>query len=478
MPAADPRPRPSSVPDIVPEVLPDVEVAGERLTGEELAGAAERVAAAVAGAPVVAIEARPSTVTVAAVLGCLRAGVPFVPLPPDAGRRERAHLIADAGARLLVGTDGTVAPLPAPVDTTDPHRLHTDGAAPLDPDVALLLYTSGTTGLPKGVPVTRAAVVACLDGLAEAWAWGPADTLVHGLPLFHVHGLVLGVLGALRTGSRLVHTGRPTPAGYAAAAEAGGTLFFGVPTVWGRVAADAAAAAALSRARLLVSGSAGLPRPVAEALAATTGRAPVERYGMTETLITVATRHDDASGPGWVGHPIAGVETRVVETDGRPVPAGEIGRLEVRGTTVFRGYHGRPDTGDVFTADGWFRTGDAAAVDATGRHRILGRAEQDLISSGGYRIGAGEIEAALLAHPAVAETAVVGEPDADLGQRVVAYVVRDGSTAADEPDRVLAERLIGWVVEELSVHKRPREVRFVAALPRNAMGKLQKSLLG
>jgi fatty acid CoA ligase FadD36 len=313
------------------------------------------------------------------------------------------------------------------------------------------MYTSGTTGPPKGAVLSHAAIAAGLDGLFEAWQWGADDVLAHGLPLFHVHGLVLGVLGALRAGSPLVHTGRPTPQAYAAA---GATLYFGVQTVWGRVAADPASARALRSARLLVSGSAALPRPVFDDLVALAGQGPVERYGMTETLITLAARADGPRRPGLVGTPIRGVEARLV---------GE-GELEVRGGTLFDGYLNRPP---ALTPDGWFATGDSAVLEADG-YRILGRTKDDLIKSGGYRIGAGEVEATLLGHPSVQEAAVVGEPDPDLGQRIVAYVV---GTDVDE------QALIDHVARELSVHKRPREVRVVAALPRNALGKVVKSRL-
>jgi fatty acid CoA ligase FadD36 len=235
--------------------------------------------------------------------------------------------------------------------------------------------------------------------------------------------------------------------------------------VWGRIAADTSSAAALRGARLLVSGSAGLPPSVFRALREHAGQGPVERYGMTETLITLATRVDGEREPGWVGTPLAGVQARVVDDAGAPAGADVIGDLQVRGATLFDGYlHG--DAG--FTPDGWFRTGDAAAVSATGNHRIVGRAKDDLIKSGGYRIGAGEIEAVLLEHPSVAEVAVVGVPDDDLGQRIVAYVV---GSAVD------ADRLIDLVASQLSAHKRPREVRVVDALPRNAMGKVQKGQL-
>ncbi len=317
------------------------------------------------------------------------------------------------------------------------------------------------------MPLSRQAIAADLDALAEAWQWTADDVLVHGLPLFHVHGLVLGLLGSLRVGNRFVHTGKPTPAGYA---EAGGTLYFGVPTVWSRVVADPAAAEALRSARLLVSGSAPLPVPVFDQLVRLTGHAPVERYGSTESLITLSTRADGERRPGWVGLPLRGVETRLVDDAGGPVPHdGEtIGRLQVRGPTLFDGYLNRPDaTAEAFDADGWYRTGDVAVVDSGGMHRIVGRESVDLIKSGGYRVGAGEIETALLGHPGVREAAVVGLPDEDLGQRIVAFVVGDADS----------ETLIDYVAGQLSVHKRPREVRMVDSLPRNAMGKVLKKEL-
>jgi len=280
------------------------------------------------------------------------------------------------------------------------------------------------------------------------------------------------VLGPLRVGGRCVHTGRPTPEAYAAAARSGGSLYFGVPTVWSRLAADATSARALSSARLLVSGSAPLPVPVFERLAELTGHAPIERYGMTETLITLSTRADGERRPGSVGLPIGAVRTRLVAEDGSPAPHdGEtVGELQVAGPTLSEGYLGRPDAdAETRTADGWFRTGDVAVIGADGFHRIVGRASVDLIKSGGFRIGAGEVEAALRDHPQVEDAAVVGAPDADLGQAIVAYVVPAGP--------VTGGQLTDFVAERLSVHKRPRRVVLVAELPRNAMGKVLKKQL-
>jgi fatty acid CoA ligase FadD36 len=451
---------------------PALTVGDVSLRRAELFGAAASVAEQVRGAPVAAVHAEPAAQTVVAVVGCLLAGVPLVPVPPDSGPKELAHILADSGASVWLGAAGTAPDgLDAvPVDLAA--RSGTSWSTPGPSATAMIMYTSGTTGSPKGVVLSHRALVAGLDGLAEAWAWTADDVLVHGLPLFHVHGLILGVLGALRVGSPLVHTRLPRPAGYAAAAtEHGGTLFFGVPTVWSRIAAEPDCARALRSARLLVSGSAALPPSVFRDVAALAGQPPVERYGMTETMITVAVRADGERRAGWVGVPIDGVRTRVVDDLGALLPPdGEtIGDLQVQGDCLFEGYLGRPEaTAASWTGDGWFRTGDAAVLDAAGYHRIVGRRSADLIKSGGYRIGAGEVEAALLDHPSVAEAAVVGLPDPDLGQRIVAFVVAEGV----EPDA-----LIEHVAGQLSVHKRPREVRLVDSLPRNAMGKVQKARL-
>lgn len=449
------------------ELADAVSIDGTVLSRSDLVGAATSVAERVSVAQRVAVLATPTPTTVLAIIGCLIAGVPVVPVPADVGAAERRHILADSGAQAWLGerpdeVEG-LPHIPVRMHARSWHRY----PEPAPNSTAIIMYTSGTTGAPKGVPISRQAIADDIDALAAAWQWTAADTLVHGLPLFHVHGLVLGLLGSLRIGNRFVHTGKPTPAAYA---QAQGTLYFGVPTVWSRVAKDLDSALALSTARLLVSGSAPLPVPVFDELVRLTGHAPVERYGSTESLITLSTRVDGERRPGWVGLPVAGVQTRLVDDDGAPVAHdGEsIGQLQIKGPMVFGGYLNRPEaTADAFDSDGWYRTGDVAVIDADGMHRIVGRESVDLIKSGGYRIGAGEIETVLLGHDGVDEVAVVGVPDDDLGQRIVAFVV--GNAAPDT--------LIDFVAQQLSAHKRPREVRLVDSLPRNAMGKVMKKEL-
>lgn len=428
----------------------------------------------------VAIWAQPEVETCVAIVAALAAGVPAVPINPKLGTRELQHVISDAIPDLVLAAPHAVLPEalhPIPRLSVD---LQAQGAAiPPEPDPewpALIIYTSGTTGPPKGVVLPRRAIAADIDALAEAWAWTARDVLVHALPLSHVHGLVLGMLGPLRLGGAVHHLGSFSIDGVVRELGGSATMLFGVPTMYHRLAAAAEhnseVAAALSRARLLVSGSAALSVSDHQRIASTTGQHVAQRYGMTESLITCAVRAEGPREPSTVGPPLNGVRLRLVDDQGDTLEVADtVGEIEVAGPTLFLGYLNRPDATAEAMHDGWFRTGDVATRSADGHLRIVGRRSTDLISSGGYKIGAGEIEDALLEHPGVAEAAVTGEPDPDLGERLVAWVV-----AAGEPPPA-AEELAEHVARLLAPHKRPRVVRFLAALPRNDLGKVRKAEL-
>ena len=458
---------------------------GDRsLTYAELAAATGALTGRLARHDRVAVWATSELETAVAVVAALEAGVAAVPLNPKSGEKELGHILNDSAPGLLLAAPG--AELPQAV--RDLERLdidvHGTGTAPessaRDDDPALVVYTSGTTGPPKGAVLPRRAVASTLDALADAWRWTQDDVLVHGLPLFHVHGLVLGTLGPLRRGGSVRHLGRFSTEGVARELNAGATMLFGVPTMYHRIAQtlpdDPELAKALAGARLLVSGSAALPVHDHERITAATGRRVIERYGMTETLMNTSVRADGEPRAGTVGVPLPGVELRLVEEDGAPITSydGEtVGEIQVRGPNLFTEYLNRPDaTAAAFTDDGWFRTGDMAVRDADGYVRIVGRKATDLIKSGGYKIGAGEIENALLEHPGVREAAVTGEPDADLGERIVAWIVPEDP---EVPPGL--EELADHVASRLAPHKRPRVVHHLGALPRNDMGKIMKRAL-
>jgi malonyl-CoA/methylmalonyl-CoA synthetase len=456
---------------------------GERsLTFRELRDAAAALASRLEGEERVAVFAELALETGVAVVGALAAGVAAVPINPAIGERELGHIVSDSAPTRVLCAPG--AELPAGLGSLP--RIDVDLAArggtlpsEASPEAAaLVLYTSGTTGPPKGVVLPRRAIASNLDALVEAWEWTAGDVLVHALPLFHVHGLVLGILGPIRIGCRLRHAGRFSPEAVCTALAPGGTMLFGVPTMYHRLA-DAAEgdpwiAAALAGARLLVSGSAALPVREHARIERATGQRIVERYGLTETLMNCSIRASGERRPGYVGPPLRGVDLRLVGDDDETIEAWDdetIGEVHVRGPNLFSEYLNRPDATAEAVRDGWFRTGDLATCATDGYIRIVGRRATDLIKTAGFKVGAGEVEAALLEHPGVAEAAVTGEPDDDLGERIVAWVVPRGGDVPSE--RELADHVAGL----LAPHKRPRAVRFLEELPRNEMGKVRKAAL-
>jgi malonyl-CoA/methylmalonyl-CoA synthetase len=467
---------------------PAIRFAGRAVSYAELATAASRLARQISQVDRVAVWAAPDLTTCLAVVAALYAGVPFVPINPKSGARELAHVAADsAPSLLLAGRDVTAPPALAgvPALRVEPDELLRRPMpllrepAQSDPETpAVIVYTSGTTGPPKGVMLPHRAITSNLDALAAAWEWTADDVLVHGLPLFHVHGLIIGVLGPLRLGGTVHHLGAFSTAAVAAAFRGGATMMFGVPTMYHRLASDAERdpeiARAVSQARALVSGSAALPATEHARIERLTGQRILERYGMSETLMNCGVPFDGDRRPGTVGPPLQGIDIRLVDDDGAVIEASDdetVGEIHVRGPNLFLEYLNRPDATAESMRGDWFMTGDMATRAPDGYIRIVGRRATDLIKSGGYKIGAGEIETALLEHPAVREVAVKGEPDEDLGERIVAWVV----PGDDRPEE---DELIDHVARLLTPHKRPRVVRFLDELPRNAMGKVIKKELG
>jgi malonyl-CoA/methylmalonyl-CoA synthetase len=383
------------------------------------------------------------------------------PSPPSRGAQPRtAASPPPARSAAPAGT-------PAAVDG------ELDRAAADDP--ALIVYTSGTTGAPKGAVLSHGNLLAGARALALAWRWTPADRLVLALPLFHVHGLCAGLFGTLTAGASAVVLPRFSPEGVlAAAGDHAATLFFGVPTMYHRLLGRGTAAD-LARLRLCVSGSAPLPAPVWQAMRAEGGVEVLERYGMTETLLTVSNPYRGERRPGTVGFPLPGVQARLAPLDGdggAPVEGIEEppeGQLLVAGPSVFGGYWERPAATEAAFEGRWFRTGDVAGWDAEGYLAILGR-RNDLILSGGFNVYPAEVEDVLLGHPDVAEVAVAGQPSEEWGETVVAWVVPAGA-------RPPVETLEALAAGQLAGYKRPRAYRFVDSLPRNAMGKVQRDRL-
>ena len=341
---------------------------------------------------------------------------------------------------------------------------------------AMILFTSGTTGRPKGVVTTHATIEAQIRSLTEAWEWEADDRILLTLPLHHIHGIV-NVLGcALWNGARCdIHPGFDAARVIETLTGGDLTLYMAVPTIYHRLIAhldqltDEARARfeeGAGRLRLMVSGSAALPVPVLDRWRELSGHTLLERYGMTEIGMGLSNPYRGERRPGTVGTPLPGVEARLVGEDGQELAEGEPGEIQVRGPTVFGEYWERPDdTADAFTDDGWFKTGDTATIE-DGRFRILGRSSVDILKTGGEKVSALEIEEVLLGHDAISEAAVVGIEDVEWGDRVVAVVVAKQPVDPDE--------LKTWLRERLAPHKVPKDYHFVDTLPRNALGKTMK----
>lgn len=442
------------------------------ITAAELEEATRRVAGRLTAAGLepgdrVLFSASSSLDLVIAHVAALRAGIVVVPMNTAYREREVAHIVTDARPRAAVvddreragwirgaAPDAEILIVSPEVHLPDGAPAHLDAASPGQP--ALTGYTSGTTGRPKGAVLSHANLLAGSESTQLAWRWAPGDRLVHALPLFHAHGLCVGLHGTLLAGASAVLLPRfDVDAVLDAVAAHEATLFFGVPTMYHRLARSPRTSE-LCRLRLCVSGSAPLPAELHRALAERAGQRVLERYGMTETLMLVSNPYEGERRPGSVGLPLPGVDVELSDE----------GEILVRGPNVFSGYWERPEaTADSFS-EGWFRTGDLGQRDPDGYLRILGRAKE-LIISGGLNVYPREVEEVLLAHPDVAEVAVVGVPSEEWGEVVTAFVVPAGEHPA--PDALLAH-----AAEQLAPFKRPRSVHFVDRLPRNALGKVLK----
>ena len=344
-------------------------------------------------------------------------------------------------------------------------------------DTAMICYTSGTTGLSKGAMITHENLIANSRALALAWQWSDADVLLHVLPLFHVHGLNVAALGSLLAGATMVMHERFSPARTWRTIEARRcTVLMAVPTIYQRLVSEWEAAEArpdLSSMRVFISGSAPLPDPLFNRFEALTGHRILERYGMTETGMNTSNLIDPAGRKARsVGYPLPGVAIRVVGWDGVDADRGSVGEVWIKGPNVFAGYWRMPEKTKNSFNGGWFMSGDLGYLDAEDNDRLylVGRSKE-LIISGGFNVYPKEIENVLESHEGVLESAVVGLPDADLGERVSAAVVlKPGASAT-------AEELTALCKERLAGYKCPKRVVFIDVLPRNAMGKIQKNVL-
>lgn len=418
-------------------------------------------------------------------------GAVSMPLNPAYSASELRYLLEDSGAKLLIaprqGPDAATAgglaiDTPTRIFAVGPeglsHSLPTTSSGLNEVKLfhktpALMLYTSGTTGRPKGAVMSHGSLTANIDMLSKAWQWSAGDVLLHVLPLFHVHGLLVALHGALNAGASAVV--RPSFEANTVLRDLGGkdcSVFMAVPTMYRRLlAALGDSQLDLGHMRLLTSGSDRLPIEVFDAIERRLGHRVVERYGMTETGIMLSNPVDGARVPGQVGVPLPRVEMRIVNEDtGERCEQGEVGELQTRGPHVFSGYWNDPDkTSRSFTQDGWFRTGDLGLRDSEGRFELKGRMT-DLIITGGFNVYPTEVEHVLARHPGVLQCAVAGVPDADWGEAVTAFVVRANTSTT-------AEELVRHSRSSLTAYKSPKRVVFVDALPRNAMGKVQKKVL-
>jgi malonyl-CoA/methylmalonyl-CoA synthetase len=432
----------------------------------------------------VAVHVEKSPEALLVYLACVRIGAVLLPMNPAYTDDEVRYLVTDAEPTVLVH-DPARQPPPGPVAVTldvrgggtlmalaADQRARVADAAPGPDDLAAILYTSGTTGRPKGAMLTHRNLASNAVALHRLWGFRPDDVLLHALPVFHTHGLFVATNCVLANGTGLIFLPRFDPT-LVLEHLPRSTVFMGVPTFYTRLLADPRLDDVVCvNMRLFVSGSAPLLASTHAEFGARTGHRILERYGMTETSMITSNPLDDERRPGTVGFPLPDVDVRVTDPDtGRPLGPDEVGGVEVRGPNVFAGYWKRPElSSSEMTSDGFFRTGDVGAFDADGYLRLVGRSK-DLIISGGLNVYPKEIEEVIDDLEGIVESAVIGLPDPDFGEVVVAVVV---AAAGSTPD---PERWRRDARQRLAPFKVPKRFVVVDALPRNAMGKVEKAKL-
>lgn len=439
----------------------------------------------------IAVQVEKSAEALILYLATIRAGYVYLPLNTAYRRAEMEYFIDDAEPEVVVCSPqnfGWIAQTAFKSGTRHvftlgeqrdgsllaraiPHRDAFDSVNKAADDLAVILYTSGTTGRSKGAMLTHGNLASNAQVLQQYWHWQPGDILLHTLPLFHIHGLLVASHGALLNGSKVIFLPK-FDAAQVIRHLPRSTIFMGVPTYYVRLLADGEFdKAACANVRLFVSGSAPLLTETFHAFRQRTGHTILERYGMSETVMLVSNPYEGERRGGTVGRPLPGVSVRVVDAEGRRCEADEIGNIEVRGPNVFQGYWRMPEkTAEEFTKDGYFRTGDVGRFDTDGYLTIVGRSK-DLIITGGYNVYPKEIESFIDELADVAESAVIGVPHADFGEAVTAVVVPKPGCSPSESD------VIAYLKARIANFKVPKRVFFLPDLPRNTMGKVQKNVL-
>jgi len=440
----------------------------------------------------VAVQIEKSPAALFFYLACLRAGLIYVPLNTAYRDLELEHFLDDAEPALVVCAPERLEAMRAltaargiaavySLDAAGRGSL-SEAARACNPradveavgadDIAVILYTSGTTGRPKGAMITHRNLASNATTLHQAWGFRDGDVLLHALPIFHIHGLFVACHTALLNASSMLFLPKFDAASVIAQLPRA-SVFMGVPTYYTRLLAEPAfGREACRNMRLFTCGSAPLLPQTFHEFRERTGHTILERYGMTETGMNTSNPLDGERRPGTVGPPLPGVQVRIVDNQDHDLPAGETGQLLVKGANVFKGYWRLPEkTAEEFTADGFFRTGDLARMDANGYVSIVGRGK-DLIISGGFNIYPKEIEGYLDKLDGVLESAVLGAPHPDFGEAVIAVIVRrpEGATLTEAG-------VITTLKSQIAGFKVPKQVFFADTLPRNTMGKVQKNLL-